>query len=64
VTLLPRLAGRRATTRWASHDFLARLGAIPVRARVVAGGKFMTGGGITAGIDMGFRCIERGAVGG
>src|SRR5262245_53899220 len=29
------LDGRRATTHWASHDFLARFGAIPVEARVV-----------------------------
>jgi cyclohexyl-isocyanide hydratase len=33
------LAGRRATTHWASHDFLARLGAIPVQARVVTDGQ-------------------------
>ena len=46
------LAGREATTGWASHDFLARLGAVPVQARVVADGKFMSGGGVTAGIDM------------
>ena len=52
------LAGRRATTHWASHDFLARLGAVPVRARVVADGKFMTGGGVTAGIDMALRVVD------
>ena len=46
------LTGRRATTHWASHDFLARLGAIPEPARVVADGKFISGGGVTAGIDM------------
>ena len=46
------LAGKRATTHWASHDFLARLGAIPEQARVVADGKFISGGGVTAGIDM------------
>jgi cyclohexyl-isocyanide hydratase len=46
------LAGRQATTRWASHNFLARLGAVPVQARVVADGKFMSGGGVTAAIDM------------
>jgi len=51
------LAGRRATTHWASHDFLVRLGAIPVRARVVADGKFVTGGGVTAGIDMALRVV-------
>jgi len=45
------LRGRRATTHWASHDFLAALGAIPVQGRVVRDGKIFTGGGVTAGID-------------
>jgi cyclohexyl-isocyanide hydratase len=45
------LRGRRATTHWASHDFLAALGAVPVRARVVRDGHVLTGGGVTAGID-------------
>lgn len=46
------LDGRRATTHWASHDFLARLGAVPEHARVVTDGRFTSGGGVTAGIDM------------
>ena len=46
------LDGRRATTHWASHDFLARLGAVPEQARVVTDGRFISGGGVTAGIDM------------
>jgi cyclohexyl-isocyanide hydratase len=45
------LRGRRATTHWASHDFLAALGATPVQARVVRDGTLFTGGGVTAGID-------------
>ncbi|NOG70294.1 DJ-1/PfpI family protein [Roseicella sp. DB1501] len=45
------LRGKRATTHWASHDFLAALGAEPVRARVVRDGNLVTGGGVTAGID-------------
>ena len=45
------LKGRRATTHWASHDFLAALGATPVQARVVRDGNLFTGGGVTAGID-------------
>ena len=45
------LRGKRATTHWASHDFLAALGAVPVKARVVRDGKLVTGGGVTAGID-------------
>jgi cyclohexyl-isocyanide hydratase len=45
------LRGKRATTHWASHDFLAELGAVPVQGRVVRDGKVFTGGGVTAGID-------------
>ena len=45
------LRGKRATTHWASHDFLAALGAIPVQGRVVRDGRIFTGGGVTAGID-------------
>ena len=45
------LRGRRATTHWASHDFLAALGAVPVAARVVQDGNLVTGGGVTAGVD-------------
>lgn len=52
------LVGRRATTHWASHDFLARLGAVPVEARVVTDGKVATGGGVTAGIDMALTVVS------
>ena len=45
------LKGLRATTHWASHDFLGALGAVPVQGRVVRDGKVVTGGGVTAGID-------------
>lgn len=45
------LRGRRATTHWASRDFLAPLGAIPTGGRVVRDGNLFTGGGVTAGID-------------
>jgi cyclohexyl-isocyanide hydratase len=47
------LKGRRATTHWASHDFLAKLGAIPTQGRVVRDGNVFTAGGVTAGIDFG-----------
>ena len=46
------LDGRRATTHWASHDLLADLGAVPTRGRVVRDGNYLTGGGVTAGIDL------------
>src|ERR1700692_1997003 len=45
------LKGRRATTHWASHDFLPSFGAIPTQGRVVKDGNLLTGGGVTAGID-------------
>ena len=45
------LRGKRATTHWASHDLLARFGAIPTRGRVVRDGDLLTGGGVTAGVD-------------
>lgn len=45
------LEGKRATTHWAWHDRLARVGAEPVKARVVRDGNLFTGGGVTAGID-------------
>lgn len=48
------LKGKKATTHWAYHDELARVGAIPVKARVVRDGNVFTGGGVTAGIDFAF----------
>jgi cyclohexyl-isocyanide hydratase len=51
------LRGKRATTHWASHDFLAALGATPVQARVVRDGRLVTGGGVTAGIDFALTIV-------
>jgi cyclohexyl-isocyanide hydratase len=51
------LTGVRATTHWASHDFLAPLGALPEQARVVRDGRFVTGGGVTAGIDFALTLV-------
>jgi len=45
------LKGKRATSHWLSRPMLAEFGAIPVADRVVVDGKFVTGGGVTAGID-------------
>jgi cyclohexyl-isocyanide hydratase len=45
------LMGRKATTHWASHQFLERFGAVPVRSRVVVDGKMMSTAGVTAGYD-------------
>jgi cyclohexyl-isocyanide hydratase len=46
------LRGRRATSHWMSRDLLRSFGAEPVAQRVVVDGKFFTGGGVTAGIDV------------
>jgi len=46
------LAGRRATTHWLSLDLLELLGARPVARRVVVDGKWITGAGVSAGLDL------------
>jgi cyclohexyl-isocyanide hydratase len=45
------LQRKKATTHWAFHQLLPRVGAIPVKERVVRDGNRFTGGGVTAGID-------------
>lgn len=51
------LRGKKATTHWAWIDLLTPLGAIPTKGRVVRDGKFMTGGGVTAGIDFALTMV-------
>jgi cyclohexyl-isocyanide hydratase len=46
------LTGKRAACHWAWRDLLAPFGVIPDPARVVRDGNVITGGGVTAGIDM------------
>jgi putative intracellular protease/amidase len=46
------LTGRRATTHWLALEWLADLGAVPMSQRVVRDGKYVTGAGVSAGIDM------------
>ena len=53
------LKGKRATTHWYAHDFLAEFGAIPVDARIVEDGKLITAGGVTSGIDFGLALVAR-----
>lgn len=52
------LVGKRATTHWAYHHLLEKVGAIPEAARVVRDGDTFTGGGVTAGIDFAFTVME------
>jgi cyclohexyl-isocyanide hydratase len=46
------LRGRRAACHWGWRDLLSRFGVTPDSARVVRDGNVITGGGVTAGIDM------------
>ena len=51
------LQGRRAACHWAFRDLLAQFGAMPDPARVVVDGAVITGGGVTACLDMAFRLL-------
>jgi cyclohexyl-isocyanide hydratase len=46
------LRGRRAACHWAWRDLLGEFAVVPDAARVVRDGNVITGGGVTAGIDM------------
>lgn len=51
------LNGKRAGSHWAYRDLLERFGAIPDDARVVRDGNCITGGGVTAGIDIALSIV-------
>jgi transcriptional regulator GlxA family with amidase domain len=55
------LKGKRAASHWASVNMLAKYGAIPDPQRFVSddNGRFMSGGGVTSGIDFGLRVVDR-----
>lgn len=53
------LDGVDATTHWAARDVLAELGANPVSERVVERGRIVTAAGVSSGIDMALRLVER-----
>lgn len=46
------LQGKRAGSHWAYRELLPMFGAVPDAARVVRDGNVITGGGVTAGIDI------------
>ncbi len=46
------LTGKRAGSHWAYRELLGAFGVIPDDARVVRDGNAITGGGVTAGIDI------------
>jgi cyclohexyl-isocyanide hydratase len=51
------LRGKRAACHWAFRELLPLFGAIPDSARVVRDGNLITGGGVTAGIDMALTVV-------
>lgn len=51
------LEGRPATTHWLARETLSELGAEPVSDRVVFDGKYVTGAGVSAGIDMALTLV-------
>ncbi len=53
------LVGKRATCHWSSIHLLELMGATPVNERVVEDGKFISGGGVTSGIDFGLVLASR-----
>ncbi len=53
------LDGVDAATHWAARETLAELGANPVAERVVERGRIVTAAGVSSGIDMALRLVER-----
>ena len=53
------LNGLEATSHWMALDRLAELGAKPVSKRVVEQGRVITAAGVSSGIDMALRLVER-----
>ncbi|GAB6930470.1 DJ-1/PfpI family protein [Paenibacillus sp. JCM 10914] len=52
------LAGKKATTNAAAYDLLAPYCSEVIPARVVRDGSVITGGGVTASIDLGLYMVE------
>jgi cyclohexyl-isocyanide hydratase len=52
------LKGRKATSHWTTRPVLADFGAIPVEARYVQDGQFLTGAGVSAGLDMAIQLVR------
>jgi transcriptional regulator GlxA family with amidase domain len=51
------LRGKRAASHWAWRDLLKAFGVTPDPSRVVRDGNVLTGGGVTAGIDMALQIM-------
>ncbi len=53
------LKGLRATSHWTRLDVLREFGAEPVGERVVEQGKIVTAAGVSSGIDMALRLVQK-----
>jgi transcriptional regulator GlxA family with amidase domain len=53
------LKGLRATTHWTRLDVLREFGAEPTAERVVEQGKIITAAGVSSGIDMALRIVQK-----
>jgi transcriptional regulator GlxA family with amidase domain len=53
------LEGRHANTHHLGVDVLEATGAIPVQARVVDDGDFVSAGGVTSGLDLALHLLDR-----
>ncbi len=53
------LEGKKATSHWKPINLLSDFGAIPTRARIVEEGKFISGAGVSAGIDMALYLVNQ-----
>ena len=53
------LKGLRATSHWTRLDSLREFGAEPVGERVVEQGKIVTAAGVSSGIDMALRLVQK-----
>lgn len=53
------LKNKQATGHFAARDLLADFGAKPVNRRVVQDGKFITGAGVSAGLDLGLTVLGK-----
>ena len=50
------LEGKRSACHWGARSQLEKFGAIPDSSRVVRDGRFITGSGVTSGIDFALTC--------
>lgn len=51
------LQGKRATSHWCAISALESFGALPTHERVVTDGKFITGAGVSAGLDFALAVV-------